>query len=201
MDYEAIFDRASREAGPDFVAAFARELLYEWREIYEAMAGRMTNIVRFQCGTFEYLYDDYASLEETGKVSYDPVKEARLVAVSGRSVFQEKARDDFRLKGWVGATERVFGREWDKGHFIAHSIGGAVDRAEVNVFVQLRALNRGWSEAGKRYREMEAYCEANPGTFCFNRPIYDDQTARPAFFEFGLVRRDGRLWMERFQNS
>jgi hypothetical protein len=135
-----------------------------------------------------------------GRIPYDPVIEARLVAVSGRSVFQEKARDDFRLKGWVGATETAFGHEWDKGHFIAHSMGGAVDRAEVNVFVQLRALNRGWSAEGKRFREMEAYCEANPGTFCFNRPIYDDQTARPAFFEFGLLKRDDRLWMERFQN-
>jgi hypothetical protein len=54
------------------------------------------------CGTFEYLYDDYASLEATGRVPYDPVMEARLVAVSGYSLFQEKARDDFRLKGWVG---------------------------------------------------------------------------------------------------
>ncbi len=77
----------------------------------------------------------------------------------------------------MGATETTFGREWDKGHFVAHSIGGAVDRAEVNVFVQLRALNRGWSEAGKHFREMEAHCEINPGTFCFNRPIHDDQTA------------------------
>jgi len=39
----------------------------------------------------------------------------------------------------VGATETTFGQEWDKGHFVAHSIGGAVDRAEVIVFVQLRA--------------------------------------------------------------
>jgi len=70
----------------------------------------------------------------------------------------------------------------------------------VNVFVQLRALNRGWSEAGKRFREMEAYCEANSGTFCFNRPTYDDQTARPAFVEFGLIKLDGRLWVERFAN-
>ena len=75
-----------------------------------------------------------------------------------------------------------------------------VDRAEVNVFVRLRALNRGWSAEGKRFREMEAYCEANPRTFCFNRPTYDDQTARPASFEFGLLKRDGRLWMERFRN-
>jgi len=31
---------------------------------------------------------------------------------------------------------------------------------------------------------MEAYCETNQGTFCFNRSICDDQTARPAFVEF-----------------
>jgi hypothetical protein len=48
------------------------------------------------------------------------------------------------------------------------------ERAEVNVFVQLRTLNRGWSAEGKRFRETEAHCEANPGTFCFNRPTYDD---------------------------
>jgi len=66
-----------------------------------------------------------------------------------------------------------------------------VDRTEVNVFVQLRAVNRGWSKGGKLFREMEAYCEAYPGTFCFNGPTYEDQTARPAFIEFGLVKRDG----------
>jgi hypothetical protein len=58
------------------------------------MSSRTANIVRFQCGTFEYLYDDYASLEATGRVRYDPVLEARLVAVSGYSQFQEKARDE-----------------------------------------------------------------------------------------------------------
>ena len=40
----------------------------------------------------------------------------------------------------VGRRPEIrFDREWDKGHFIAHSIGGAVDRAEVIVFVELRA--------------------------------------------------------------
>ncbi len=76
--------------------AFARELVQECRDIYEAMAQRVTNIVRFQCGTFEYIYDDYGSLETTGRVPYDPVTEARLVAVSGYSAVQGKSRDDFR---------------------------------------------------------------------------------------------------------
>jgi hypothetical protein len=64
MDYETILERARTEAGAEFIAAFARDLAYERCEVYEAMSYRTTNIVRFQCGTFEYLYDDYASLEQ-----------------------------------------------------------------------------------------------------------------------------------------
>lgn len=98
--------------------------------------------MRWRHGTFEYIYDDYASLEAVGTVPYDPNAEARLVAALGRSEPRKAMRDDYRLKGWVGATERMFGRGWDKGHFIAHSIGGAVDGLEANVFIQRRDLNR-----------------------------------------------------------
>ena len=102
QEYEVILERARNRADAAFVGIFARELAQGWRAIYEAMSPRATNIVRFQCGSFEYIYDDYASLEATGQVPYDPVMEARLVAVSGYSVVQGKARGDFRLKGWVG---------------------------------------------------------------------------------------------------
>src|ERR1035441_7538606 len=80
--------------------------------------------------------------------------------------------------------------------FIAHSIGGAVDGVEMNVFVQRRDLNRGWSAEGKTYREMESYCSSRSGTFCFSRPIYLDGTARPSFVEFGLLKEDNKLWVE-----
>ena len=43
----------------------------------------------------------------------------------------------------------------DKGHFIAHAIGGGLD---MNIFSQARDLNRGISEQGKVYRLMERYC-------------------------------------------
>ena len=49
--------------------------------MYEALSRRTTDIVRFECGTFESLYDDCAFLETTGRVAYDPVIEACLVAV------------------------------------------------------------------------------------------------------------------------
>src|SRR5260370_12190115 len=201
IDYSAFLQEARSDARQDVIAILAEELPYAWRDAYLEMVPRATKIVRFRCGTFEYVYDDYATLEATRVVPYDPRIEARLVAVSGCSAPQKRKRDDYRLKGWIGATESTFGSGWDKGHFIAHSIGGAVDQAEVNVFVQRRDLNRGWSTAGKRFREMEKYCELNPGTFCFSRPIYFDQTARPSLVEFGVLRGNCEFWIESFENG
>ena len=163
------------------------------------MTPRATEIVRMQRGSFEYIYDDYATLEASGAVPYSLDAEARLVGVVGRSEPKIEKRDDGG-SGLVGPTEKMFGREWDKGHFMAHSIGGAVDGWELNVFVQRRELNRGWSEAGRRIREMEDYCALNAGTFCFSRPLYVDPTAKPAFVEFGLLKSDGQLWVECFDN-
>ena len=200
INYGTLLQEARDAQGLDVIAVLAEELPHAWRDAYLEMIPRATNILRFQYGTFEYIYDDYATLEATGAVACEATIEARLVAVSGRSVLQKRKRDDYRLKGWVGATEKTFGKQWDKGHYIAHSIGGAVDQAEVNVFVQRRDLNRGWSDEGGRFREMELFCEANPRTFCFSRPIYLDQTAKPAFLEFGVLKSDKELWIECFDN-
>ncbi|HET6993246.1 MAG TPA: hypothetical protein VFJ43_18065, partial [Bacteroidia bacterium] len=93
-----------------------------------------------------------------------------------------------------------FGKQWDKGHFIAHTIGGAIDGIEANVFVQKRDLNRGWSEEGKLFREMEKYGVIHPNTFCFNRPIYEDQSAKPSFYEYGILKDENNLWIECFDN-
>ncbi|RIK76222.1 hypothetical protein DCC62_11795 [candidate division KSB1 bacterium] len=176
------------------------ELPHLWYDAYLKMTPRPTNVCRFTHGTFEYIFDDYGSLEAAGKAAYDRASESRLVAVLGRSNPIKRSRDDYRLRGWVGRTEESFGKEWDKGHFIAHSLGGAVDGIEANVFVQRRDLNRGWSARGKLFREMEKYCAQHPGTFCFNHPLYRDHSARPAFLEFGLLKNTKELWVERFDN-
>ena len=126
--------------------------------------------------------------------------EGRLVGVLGTSGPMLRRREASRLRGWIGATERYLGARRDKGHFIAQSIGGIIDGAEINVFVQSRELNRGWSEDGKRFRKMETYCAKHPGTFCFARPTYIDQTSRPATIEFGILKPDGKLWVEEFSN-
>jgi hypothetical protein len=200
LDYERIVKDAGECSLESLISFLTEELPYAWRDAYLEMTQRATEIVRMQRGSFEYIYDDYATLEVTGAVRPSPDDEARLVGVLGRSEPKTERRDDSRLRGWVGPTQKSFGREWDKGHFIAHSIGGAVDGWELNVFVQRRELNRGWSEAGKRFREMEKYCVSNPGTFCFGRPLYMDPTAKPAFVEFGLLQSDGKLWTECFDN-
>jgi len=55
-------------------------------------------------------------------------------------------------------------------------------------------------EQGKLYRTMERYCYNNGGTFCFSRPVYDDASSVPRWLEFGLLRDDGSLWVEVFEN-
>jgi proteasome lid subunit RPN8/RPN11 len=85
MDYETILESAPREAGAEFVAAFARDLAHERCEIYEAMSNRTANIVRFQCGTFEYLYDDYATEEQQEPVAVCPVIGAHQLTDMGQS--------------------------------------------------------------------------------------------------------------------
>lgn len=200
LDYDTILSEV-RDESIERVIAFLREKLpYIWCNAYRSMTSHQTDICRFAFGTFEYLFDTFPLTASAGTDSVNQNADARLVAAFGRSNPGKRRRDDYRLRGWIGRTESFFGKRWDKGHFIAHSIGGAVDGIEANVFVQRRDLNRGWSPEGKLFRAMETYCFLNPGTFCFNRPLYADCSARPAFLEFGVRKRSRELWVERFDN-
>jgi hypothetical protein len=86
---------------------------------------------------------------------------------------------------------------YDKGHFIGHAMGGLL---HINLFPQSKSINRGWSELGKLYRKMERYCEKNPGTYCFSRPIYAGYSAHPQLIEFGVLKHDGHFWVNQFPN-
>lgn len=143
--------------------------------------------------------DNYSTRVARGDAAPSPVED-RLIGAIGRSTPQQRRREASRIRGWLGPTEQNLGHQRDKGHFIAHTIGGLVDGFEVNLFVQRRDFNRGWSAAGRRYRAMERYCAANPGTLCFSRPVYGDETSIPAVVEFGILRPDLSLWIEEFDN-
>ena len=71
---------------------------------------------------------------------------------------------------------------------------------EINLFPQKRHINRGWSEFGKKYRQMEKYIATNPGTFVFSRPINNDFTERPVLLEFRFVTTDGDFFSDFFEN-
>ena len=172
-----------------------------WIEFYKMQSNRLTDICTISHGSFEFIYDDTDSLIEKGIMLEDTQIASRIVAVYGKSSPSQIKRDDYRLRGWVGPTNQIFGEKWDKGHFIAHSIGGAVDKMELNVFKQKRELNRGWSHEGKIYRKMEQYCFRNPGTFCYNRPIYGNQSDKPSFIEYGLLKHTNELWYHCFNNQ
>jgi len=179
---------------------FELHLPYLCRDAYLLRGQRPASVLQVRHGSFLYVFDHYTYLESIGEVAYDRSKESRLIVACGRSAPRGRARDDHQLRGWVGPTAKMFGASWDKGHYIGHALGGAVDGIEANVFVQRRDLNRGWSAAGKTFRKMEDYCTENLGTFCFARPIYMDGTSRAGWLEFGLVQADGRLWVECFDN-
>jgi hypothetical protein len=84
----------------------------------------------------------------------------------------------------------------DRGHLIPHLSGGEFGP---NIFRQDRALNRGWSEQGKRYRALEREAAASPGTLYFAHLIYTDDTAYPSQIETGILR-GAELHVERFDN-
>jgi hypothetical protein len=84
----------------------------------------------------------------------------------------------------------------DRGHVIPHLSGGEFGP---NIFRQDRALNRGWSEPGKRYRALEREAARTAGTLYFAHLRYDDDSAYPSEIETGLLRGE-ELYVERFDN-
>jgi hypothetical protein len=192
IDYAAEMKKSSCNSLESLANWFEKDLPYLFFESYLKFTNRETGVMTFNHGNFSYLFD------ETSMIANETA-ESRLVAAFGKSNPQRIKRDDARLRGWVGQTEKTFGKEYDKGHFIAHSIGGAVDGLEANVFVQKRDVNRGWNGQTK-FRQMEQYCFENANTFCFSRPVYNDDTAKVKYLEFGIIKPDMTLWVEAFDN-
>jgi hypothetical protein len=81
---------------------------------------------------------------------------------------------------------------------MSHRQGGGLD---INLFPQRADVNQGRSTQGKTYRAMERACVANPGTFCFSRPIYDDQTWVPAELDYGVLYSPRTVDVRTFPNK
>jgi hypothetical protein len=197
IDYSGLC-RLAPAAGSHGLIAFLREHLpIQWRKVYVATTSHVINIVAVERWSFQYFCDLYSGLEARGEVPFDQRVQDRVIGVLGTSAPRHRTRRGSFPNGWLELPEEFAGSSRDNGHFMAHSIGGGLD---VNIFSQDRATNRGVSQQGKIYREMEKYCFANPGTFCFSRPVYADPTSVPRWLEFGLIKEDNSLWIEVFEN-
>src|ERR1017187_8070308 len=197
IDYRRLGRSARAGSIYELIADLRLRLPTLWQRAYTAAASHTPNIVHVEYGTFDYICDSYSEMEALGEVAFDQRVRDRVVGVLGISLPVRGRRRGSLPKGWVEHPEEVDSSGRDKGHFIAHAIGGGLD---MNVFSQARDLNRGLSEQGKVYRLMERYCYENAGTFCFSRPVYDDATSIPRWVAFGLLRDDGTLWVEVFEN-
>jgi hypothetical protein len=197
IDYRRLVRSARAGSIHGLIADLRFRLPTLWQRAYTAAASHTPNILHVEYGTFDYICDSYSEMEALGEVAFDQRVRDRVVGVLGISLPMRRRRRGALPKGWVEHPEEVDSSGRDKGHFIAHAIGGGLD---MNVFSQARDLNRGLSEQGKVYRLMERYCYENAGTFCFSRPVYDDATSIPRWVEFGVLRDDGSLWVEVFEN-
>ncbi len=169
--------------------------------IYQRLIQRPTLVDEIEYCSFWYGFDNSSWLELKGKAPLNETIEDRVVFVVGSSaplVAESAKKASSWLRGLIGPTERRFGPQYDKGHFIARSNGGGL---QFNIFPQRRDLNRTWSCEGRLFREMETYCHRHPKTLCFSRPIYLHESLRPDAYDFGLLKEDGNPWVAQFDNQ
>lgn len=190
IPYPKIVEAATDSAGTLVMEDLVQFVEDEWVATYYDMSPHNPTIMKFQDQCFTFLYDQASA---NGSDIED-----RLVAAYGWSIANEKKKDESRMRGFLGGGIDIPGKEkFDKGHVLAHSMGGGLD---VNLFPQRPELNRGRSAAGRVYRRMEKYAAAHDGTFVFSRLIYTDRSWVPSSLEYGVLMEDKKLWVEWFEN-
>ena len=165
------------------VEAVADAVLAYHRRTYLAHTPAAT-LVEFQHGPGAYLFDHGSD-----------ARSERTVAVAARPAPPDGPRDVTYQRGFPSRAHRQ-GRALDRGHFVAFSGGGLFGP---NVFDQDRALNRGWSRAGRRYRALENWAVRTRGAVLVVLAHYADDTDFPVFLEVIAIDPSG-LDAERFRN-
>lgn len=173
--------------------SFVRAVLVDrWMSEYEAATGWTTEVLEIGQGDLTFLFDAAPTLLDDRAGPGDD----RVVAVWGRSALPARRRDRARLAGFIPNPLSWSGADRDRGHFVAHAAGGGLD---LNLFPQAVGLNRGRTEQGRRWRQMERYAALHPGTPLLVRPIYEGDGWTPAEIEHALLTSRG-LRFERFSN-
>lgn len=108
----------------------------------------------------------------------------RTLLAIGHPETPREVRDVVYQRGYP-LPDTFAGRPVDRGHLIPYTGGGQYGP---NLYVQDRALNRGWSRDGRGYRTVErAAVAGDPATLMFARPRYVDETDVPGFIDLGVA--------------
>jgi hypothetical protein len=167
-------------------------LVDPWLAAYDAATAWESEVLEIDQGALTFLVD---AAPTTRQLTADGA-ETRVVAVWGRSTPPAGPRDRNRMAGFLPVPSGWSGRGLDRGHLVAHAAGGELD---LNLFPQGASLNRGRSDAGRRWRSLEQHVARNPGTPLFVRLGYDGGGWTPSTIDYGLVI-EGVLRVEHFAN-
>ncbi|MDD5219239.1 MAG: hypothetical protein PHV11_01555 [Candidatus Bipolaricaulis sp.] len=196
INYEGVLSRLSAVDYDGLVARLRKILPSLWLRAYRKMTPTPVNTVRFEDRGFEFLFD-HASARRTDSGPEDAAVEDRIIAAFGRSR-PSLLRQEARTNGLLGSSAAVFGGRAKRDHVPGGVLGGACDGC---LYPQRRDLRRESSVDGRAFRTMERYCTEHPGTFAFSRPVYDSPSWWPCEIEHGLLRDDGTLWVQGFDNA
>lgn len=191
MDYGS-FNVDPTRARAEWAHLVPEVLVGPWAAAYAGMTPWVPEIVEVELGDLFYIFDIAPTRNEG-----DAGGEDRVVVVWGHSSPPAADRDRARTAGFIPVPASWSARARDRGHLVAHAVGGGLD---LNLIPQRVDLNRGRSSEGRRWRALEREAAANPGTPLFVRPIYRDTSWVPSELEYGLLRPEGLL-VERFRND
>lgn len=124
-----------------------------------------------------------------------PAHEPKTLLAVGRPRPPDAQRDTAYQRGYPLA-DTYAGRPVDRGHFLPYSGGGLYGP---NLYIQDRALNRGWSREGRQYRRLERLAVSSSNALMWVRPIYIDESAVPAELDLGVALSD-RSEIDTFRN-
>jgi hypothetical protein len=195
-DYYKIFANLPDGDYESSVAWLRKELSFELTTVYQNQFENSD--VRHFNDNVRRMYMLYFDCTQDWENDDIYSRAARVVFVFGISAKGTSIRDRKRMRQFLGPLKNhpeYVG--YDKGHFIAHCNDGQID---INLYPQLKELNRGISLQGKLFRSMERYLQNNEGVFYFVRPVYTDLTWFPDQLDFGIFTKERGLLLNRFDN-
>ena len=150
-------------------------------------------------GGFQFILD-HTSDWKPAEFPTCNIPEDRVIAAFGISTAVANKLNRKIMANFRKDTPKLFdrfGAIYNKGHFIAHAMGGPID---INLFPQIAHVNLGRSTEGKMFRSMEKYITSHPGTFVFSRPVYGDFSECPIALEYGYCEANMEMVYKIFPN-